>query len=103
MANRKRNRGGTIADRYLQEARDTRHQASVFLVNGFQLKGEILEFDEETILVNHRGVHELVMRSAVAGMYPVQSSTDSGNGWWQAYLPAEVVEAVQTSGNGEGE
>jgi RNA chaperone Hfq len=103
MANGKRNRGATIADRYLEEARDSQQQANLFLVNGFQLKVEIMEFDQETILVNHKGIHELVMRSAVAGMYPIETSQNSGNNWWQAYLPAEAVEAKQSSGNGSTE
>ena len=64
----------------------------MYLVNGFQLKGEIVAFDEETILFNHKNVHQLVMRSGVASMYPIPSSRQGANDWWRGYVSSEETE-----------
>ncbi len=78
----------TLAERFLNDARATRRPASLYLVSGFQLKGEIVEFDQETILFNHKNVHQLVMRSAIASMYPVPDSKQGADEWWHSYAPA---------------
>ena len=59
---------------------------SAYLVNGFQLKGEVLEFDEETILFKVKDACQLVMRSAVASIYPVRDSKRPDNEWWHSYV-----------------
>ena len=80
----------TLADRVLAGVRDTRQAVSVYLVNGFQLKGEIVEFDEEAIIFKLKDVHQLVMRTAVAALYPLISSKQEADAWWRDYLPAEA-------------
>lgn len=75
----------TLANRFLKEARDTHQAVSMYLVSGFQLKGEVVEFDEETILFKHKNGHQLVMRSAVAVMYPLPKSKGGEDEWWQNY------------------
>ena len=80
--------GATLADRLLQEARDSRWSVSIYLVSGFQLKGVIVDFDEEAILFSHKNVHQLVMRSAVATMYPVKERSQDGSEWWGGYVSA---------------
>ena len=77
----------TLADRFLQDSRDTHRPVSVYLVSGFQLKGEVVEFDDETILFKHKDVHQLIMRLAVAGMYPVSNSRQDVDEWWRSYGP----------------
>ena len=80
----------TLADRFLEDARDAVLLVSVYLVSGFQLKGNVVEFDKESILFIHKSVHQLVMRSAVASMYPSARSKDGADEWWQAYVSAAV-------------
>ena len=65
---------------------------SIYLVSGFQLKGEIVDFDEETILINHKNVHQLVMRSGVASMYPLPGSKAGAEEWWRDHVPPSVEE-----------
>ena len=77
---------GTLADRFLRDLRETGRRVSVYLVNGFQLKGEIVELDEEAILFKLKDAHQLVMRSAVAGMYPLPSSQGQTEEWWREYV-----------------
>ena len=80
----------SLVDQLLEELKDNRRMASVYLVNGFQLKGEIVEFDSEAILVKVRESHQLVMRSAVASMYPAAED------WWAA-LANGAEEAVKSA------
>jgi|TARA_Y100000031_G_scaffold52571_1_gene60134 host factor-I protein len=67
-------KAATLADQFFRDALDTGQALSLYLVNGFQLKGQVLAFDTETILFKHKGVHQLVLRSAVATMYVIRSS-----------------------------
>lgn len=85
MARNKTGKEGTLAERFLRDARESQWPLSLYLVNGFQLKGKILAFDEETILFQHRDVHQLVMRPAVAGMYPLPK--EDSDEWWREYSP----------------
>ena len=64
----------TLADQFFKDALDTGQALSLYLVNGFQLKGQVLAFDTETILFKHKGVNQLVLRSAVATMFVVRSA-----------------------------
>ena len=85
-----RNESAKFADRLLQDMRDAQRRVSVYLVNGFQLKGEIVEFDEEAVLFKLNDFHQLVMRAAVGTMYPVADSTQDTNGWWSSYSSESV-------------
>ena len=78
----------TLVDRFLIDMRDSQSTISIYLVSGFQLKGEVVQADSRSILFSHRGVHQLVMRSAVATMYPVRQHGQDGSEWWRSYLPA---------------
>ena len=92
MPDKKAEGSTTIADRFLKDARDNHRTASLYLTSGFQLKGEIVDFDQETILFNHRRVHQLVMRSAVATMFPVPDSKQPADEWWRDYAPVALPE-----------
>ncbi len=92
MSDTRKKQSITLAERYLNDARATRRPASLYLDSGFQLKGEIVEFDQETILFNHKNVHQLVMRSAIASMYPVPDSKQGADEWWRSYTPAAARE-----------
>ena len=92
MSDKQANGSKTIADRFLKDARDNHRTASLYLTSGFQLKGEIVDFDREAILFKHRSVHQLVMRSAVATMSPVLDSKQPADGWWREYAPVALDE-----------
>ena len=72
-----------LVDRFLADMRDSQSTISIYLVSGFQLKGEVVQADSDAILFKHRGVHQLVMRSAVATMYPVRQHGEDGAEWWR--------------------
>ncbi len=92
MSDTQANGSGTIADRFLKDARDNHRTVSLYLTSGFQLKGEIVDFDMEAILFKHKSVHQLIMRSAVATMFPVSGSKQSADGWWREYAPVALDE-----------
>ncbi len=79
-----------LADRFLKDARDAGQPVSMYLVSGFQLKGEIVEFDEAAILFRHKGMHQLVMRPAVANMYQLPSSKEDTDRWWKSLVSSAV-------------
>ena len=82
---------GNLVDRLLLDMREAQHTMSVYLVNGFQLKGTVLNFDHEAILFKLKDAHQLVMRSAVASMYPVSSSNGSHKDWWRSYVTEDRI------------
>ncbi len=83
MTNSRKGNGGSLADRLLTQAQGGHWQVSVYLNSGFQLKGEIVDFDDEGVLVAHKSVNQLVMRSGIASMYPLPGA-DSAAEWWEA-------------------
>ena len=87
MSEAKSKKRVTLAERLLVDMRDTQGNVSLYLVNGFQMKGRIVEFDQEAILFKLKDAHQLVMRSAVASMYPIRDSRGDTNEWWRSYGP----------------
>lgn len=77
----------SITDRFLKDARDTHQTVSLYLASGFQLKGEIIDFDKDTLLFKHKNVYQLVMRAAVATMYPAPNPKGGVDEWWRSYAP----------------
>lgn len=89
MPNSRRNGDSTLADLFLAKARDSQIATSLYLSSGFQLKGEVVDFDRETILFHHKNSHQLVMRRAVATIFPVPDGKRDGDGWWQSLSSAD--------------
>ena len=82
----------SLADRFLGDARDDRRQVSIYLVSGFQLKAEVIEFDKDTVLFKQKNVYQLVTRSAIATMYPLPNAKGDANEWWRGYVPTTAEE-----------
>ena len=80
----------TLAELFLQNVRDARRPISAYLVNGFQLKGTVLEFDSETVLFQIKDACQMVMRSALASMYPLPAAGGRQEEWWCKYVPQQV-------------
>ena len=88
----------TIADRFLRDARDHHIAVSLYLMSGFQLKGRIVDFDHEAVLFSHKDAHQLVMRSAIASMYPLTGSKREVRDWWLPYAPTVVPRSPPAPG-----
>ena len=92
MAETTENKAALLADRFLKDARDCQMSVSLYLVNGFQLKGEIVEFDAQAILFKHKDTCQIVIRSAVASMYPLPKSKEHADHWWRPYTSTREAE-----------
>lgn len=60
-----------LQDAFLNEARRGRAMLTVFLVNGFQMRGTIQSFDSFTVLLDCEGKQELVFKHAISTIIPL--------------------------------
>lgn len=59
-----------IQDFYLNELRKNRIAVTVFLTNGFQLRGLIKSFDNYTVLLDTEGKQQLIYKHAISTFAP---------------------------------
>lgn len=59
-----------IQDFYLNEMRKKRIFVTLFLTNGFQLKGLIKSFDNYTVLLESDGQQQLIYKHAISTFVP---------------------------------
>lgn len=53
-------------DRILSKLQQERQAVTVFVTNGFQMKGRITGFDRRTIMLEIRGEQQLVFKHAIS-------------------------------------
>ena len=71
-------RTGALQDSYLAEVKRQNIGVTVYLVNGFQLKGTVRGFDAFTILLEYENRIHLVYKHAVSTISPQASVTLPG-------------------------
>lgn len=59
-----------IQDQYLNQLRKNRDLVTVFLTNGFQLRGTIKAFDNFTVLFESDGKEQLIYKHAISTFAP---------------------------------
>ncbi|MCL2408673.1 MAG: RNA chaperone Hfq [Oscillospiraceae bacterium] len=64
MANR------NLQDVFLNQARSAKQQVTVFLVNGFQLRGVVTGFDNFTVVLDSEGKQQLIYKHAISTIIP---------------------------------
>lgn len=67
---------------FLNAARKEKTEITVFLVNGFQIKGRVISFDGFTVLVESMGKQNLIYKHAISTMIPsvnIKLSNESEN------------------------
>ena len=57
-------------DQFLNQARKSRMPVTVFLMNGFQMRGVITGFDQFVILLQSDGRQQMIYKHAVSTMTP---------------------------------
>ena len=62
----------TLQDKLLDKLREERQVVTVFVTNGFQMKGRITGFDQYTIVLEIRGEQQIVYKHAVSTIAPSQ-------------------------------
>lgn len=64
-----------LQDSFLNEARRRHAPLTVFLVNGFQMRGTVMGFDSFTVMLESDGRQQLVYKHAISTIAPVRSLT----------------------------
>ncbi|WP_100010885.1 RNA chaperone Hfq [Lentibacillus sediminis] len=64
-----------IQDQYLNELRKNHISTTVFLTNGFQLRGVVKAFDNFTVLMETDGKQQLIFKHAISTFSPVKHVT----------------------------
>lgn len=62
-----------IQDTYLNQLRKNNIFVTVFLLNGFQLKGVIKSYDNFTVLLESEGKQQLIYKHAISTFSPSKS------------------------------
>lgn len=62
-----------IQEFYLNELRKTRGSVTIFLTNGFQLRGIIKAFDNYTVLLDSEGKEQLIYKHAISTFAPLKN------------------------------
>ena len=62
-----------IQDSFLNQARRERIMVTVFLVNGFQLRGTIRGFDAFVVMVDSDGKQQMIYKHAISTIAPART------------------------------
>jgi host factor-I protein len=62
-----------IQDTFLNQLRKNNIFITIFLLNGFQLKGQIKSYDNFTVLIESDGKQQLIYKHAISTFVPSKS------------------------------
>jgi host factor-I protein len=65
-----------LQDGFLNQVRKDGVQLTIFLINGFQLRGQVRGFDNFTIILDNEGKQELVYKHAISTIIPARPVSD---------------------------
>jgi host factor-I protein len=83
---------GSLQDSYLAEIRRQGVAVTIYLVNGFQLRGVVKGFDPFTILIEYERKTHLIYKHAVSTISPQGPFTTAGDA--PAADPPEAAEVT---------
>ena len=64
-----------LQDTFLNQARRERIMVTVFLVNGFQLRGTVRGFDSFVVFVDSEGKQQMIYKHAISTIAPARNLT----------------------------
>ena len=64
-----------LQDSFLNQVRRENIPVTIYLVNGFQLKGQVRGFDNFTITIDSDGKQQLVYKHAISTIAPFRNIT----------------------------
>ncbi|RLL45396.1 RNA chaperone Hfq [Oceanobacillus piezotolerans] len=64
-----------IQDQYLNQLRKNHISVTVFLTNGFQIRGLVKAFDNFTVLLETEGKQQLIFKHAISTFAPSKNIT----------------------------
>lgn len=59
-----------IQSEFLNKARQSKQQVTVFLMNGFQLHGNVAGFDNFAVVLNSDGKQQMIYKHAISTIIP---------------------------------
>jgi len=62
-----------LQDIFLNSARTSKQIVTIFLVNGFQLRGTVQGFDNFTVVLDSEGKQQLIYKHAISTIIPTRS------------------------------
>ena len=62
----------SLQDFYLNSIRKEKLTATFFLVNGYQLKGQLKAFDSFSLMIDSDGKQQMVYKHAISTIMPVR-------------------------------
>jgi host factor-I protein len=83
---------GSLQDSYLAEIRQQGVAVTIYLVNGFQLRGVVKGFDPFTILIEYERKTHLIYKHAVSTISPQGPFSTPGDA--PAAAPPEAAEVT---------
>ena len=69
-----------LQDMFLNQARKDRLAVTMFLMNGFQLRGVIRGFDGFTVILDSDGKQQMIYKHAISTVVPVRPIALEGEG-----------------------
>jgi len=61
-----------LQDELLDEIVEGKVPATIYLMNGFQLRGIILDHDDAVIVIEQEGKHQMIYKHAVSTVVPLR-------------------------------
>ena len=61
-----------LQDIFLNQARRDRQSLTVFLINGFQLRGVVTGFDNFTVVLDSEGKQQMIYKHAISTIVPTK-------------------------------
>ena len=61
-----------LQDLFLLSARRNRTSVTVFLVNGFQMRGSVTGFDSFTVILSSEGRQQMIYKHAISTLAPMK-------------------------------
>ena len=61
-----------LQDLFLNKARKENMGITIYLVNGYQIKGTVQGFDNYTIIIESEGKQQLIYKHAISTIIPIK-------------------------------
>ena len=69
-----------LQDLFLNQTRKDRQMVTLFLMNGFQMRGIVRGFDSFTVVLETDGKQQLIYKHAISTLVPARPIDMSGSG-----------------------
>ena len=68
-----------LQDNILNEVRKKKISVTIFLMNGYQLTGHVIGFDNFTVILKNEGKEQMVYKHAISTIIPKETIKDIFN------------------------